>query len=96
VREAGGAARPVGVLFASFFYSDETRFPGYTALLPCLGAALIIYAGNAGESLVGRLLGSAPLNFIGKISYSLYLWHWPLFALYRYYVARALTPSEAA
>jgi len=33
----------------------ETLFPGYTALVPCLGAALIIYAGNAGESLVGRL-----------------------------------------
>jgi peptidoglycan/LPS O-acetylase OafA/YrhL len=96
VREAVALLGLLGVLFASFFYSDETRFPGYTALLPCLGAALIIYAGGAGESLVGRLLSSAPMTFIGKISYSLYLWHWPLFALYRYRVARALTPAEAA
>jgi len=96
VREAVALIGLFGVLFASFFYSDETRFPGYTALLPCLGAALIIYAGNAGESLVGRLLSSSPLTFIGKISYSLYLWHWPLFALYRYRVARELTPLEAA
>jgi peptidoglycan/LPS O-acetylase OafA/YrhL len=95
VREAVALLGLLGVLFASFFYSDETRFPGYTALVPCLGAALIIYAGNAGESLVGRLLGSTPLTFIGKISYSLYLWHWPLFALYRYRVARELTPLEA-
>jgi len=95
VRELVALAGFAGVLGASFFYSDETRFPGFTALAPCLGAALIIYAGNAGESLVGRLLSTAPLTFIGKISYSLYLWHWPLFALYRYRVARELTPLEA-
>ncbi|HKS14323.1 MAG TPA: acyltransferase family protein, partial [Pseudomonas sp.] len=57
-------------------------FPGFNALWPCLGVALLIYAG-AGE---GRspLLSSRPMVFIGLISYSLYLWHWPLIAYLNY------------
>jgi len=99
----------VGILGAIASYSDETRFPGLKALLPCAGAALILYAGMASKPAAGelggrserdatwvsRLLGSPPLAFVGKISYSLYLWHWPLFALYRYRVARELTLLEA-
>ena len=52
-------------------------FPGYVVLLPCVGAWLIIYAGEAGPSLVSRVLSYRPVVFIGVISYSLYLWHWP-------------------
>jgi peptidoglycan/LPS O-acetylase OafA/YrhL len=59
-------------------YSVETPFPGPAALVPCAGAALIIAAGQAGDSLVGRLLSLSPIVFIGLISYSLYLWHWPV------------------
>ncbi|MEY2936597.1 MAG: hypothetical protein RL033_7346 [Pseudomonadota bacterium] len=96
LREAAGALGLLGILGACFLYSDETRFPGFAALAPCVGATLIIYAGTGGTNLVGRLLSSTPFTFIGKISYSLYLWHWPLFALYRYHVARTLTATEAA
>ena len=53
-------------------------FPGYIALLPCVGTWLIIYAGEAGPSLVSRVLSFKPVVFIGVISYSLYLWHWPV------------------
>lgn len=55
-------------------------FPSYWALLPCLGAVMIIAAteGGAIPGLPGRLLSAAPMRFFGKISYSLYLWHWPL------------------
>ncbi len=48
------------------------------ALPPCLGAALIIAGGETGTSLVGRLLSLRPMVFIGLISYSVYLWHWPV------------------
>jgi peptidoglycan/LPS O-acetylase OafA/YrhL len=96
LREALGAAGLISILGACFLYSQDTRFPGFAALAPCVGAALIIYAGTGGESLTGRLLSSSPFVFIGKISYSLYLWHWPLFALYRYRVARELTATEGA
>jgi peptidoglycan/LPS O-acetylase OafA/YrhL len=57
----------------------RTPFPGLTALPPCLGALLIIAAGREDANpLVNRLLGLWPLVFIGQISYSLYLWHWPV------------------
>jgi len=53
-------------------------FPGYVALLPCIGTALVIYAGESQPSLVSRALSLKPVVFIGVISYSLYLWHWPV------------------
>ncbi|MEJ0062500.1 MAG: acyltransferase family protein [Alphaproteobacteria bacterium] len=59
-------------------YSSDTPFPGFAALLPCLGAALFIAAGETGESWGGKLLSLPPVVFIGLISYSLYLWHWPV------------------
>jgi len=64
-------------------------FPGVNALLPTLGAALVIQGGRGGESLVSRLLGSSPLVGLGLISYSLYLWHWPMLVF-----AQALEPDE--
>jgi hypothetical protein len=67
------------ILFAGFAYSDSTPFPGLAAVVPCLGAALIICSGKAGnETLTSRFLASRPLVLIGVISYSLYLWHWPI------------------
>jgi len=69
----------IGMILGSvLFYSQETLFPGFNALPPCVGSALIIWAGEAGESLVGEALSWRPVVFIGLISYSLYLWHWPI------------------
>ena len=71
----------IGILliFApSLVYSPQTPFPGFAALPPCLGAALIIAAGDTGGSVVGSVLSWKPVTFIGLISYSLYLWHWPI------------------
>ncbi|HEX3917276.1 MAG TPA: acyltransferase family protein [Caulobacteraceae bacterium] len=69
-----------GALIAGpiLFYAPQIPFPGLAALPPCLGALLIIAAGETGPSVVGRMLSSRPMVFIGLISYSLYLWHWPL------------------
>ncbi len=66
------------ILLAVVGYSAETPFPGLAALLPCGGAALVIYAGQQGESTGGRMLSTPGMVWVGKISYSLYLWHWPL------------------
>jgi|SaaInlV_120m_DNA_4_1040238.scaffolds.fasta_scaffold04567_2 peptidoglycan/LPS O-acetylase OafA/YrhL len=65
------------VLIPIFFFDSNTLFPSYNALLPCSGAALIMLStGNNGWSSI--LLNSRFAVFIGLISYSLYLWHWPL------------------
>ncbi|WP_100277522.1 acyltransferase family protein [Mariprofundus aestuarium] len=83
------------ILYAVFVLSEESLFPGVNAVYPCLGAALIIYAGNGGHpSIVGKLLGWRPFVMTGLISYSLYLWHWPLIVFTKYYLMRELIPVE--
>ncbi|MEK7781699.1 MAG: acyltransferase family protein [Verrucomicrobiota bacterium] len=74
------------ILVPCFIYDHKTPFPGLAALPPVLGTALLIWVGSAaaGLSLLGKLLASKPVVFVGLISYSLYLWHWPLFSLTRY------------
>ena len=49
--------------------------------MPCVGSALIIWGGETGGSLVGTLLSWRPVVFVGLISYSLYLWQWPVIVL---------------
>lgn len=62
-----------------FLYNEATPFPGYTALLPVAGTVLAIAVGNPGGRLSLRpLLELPPVQYLGDISYSLYLWHWPL------------------
>jgi len=77
----------VFIVAAIFLYHDHMPFPGVAALLPCLGAAAIIYAGAtqhpARISWVNRLLAMRGLVIVGLISYSLYLWHWPILVLVR-------------
>lgn len=74
------------ILASCFLYDDKTPFPGLAAVPPVLGTALLIVSGHAKERMpyTNRFLASQPLVFIGLISYSLYLWHWPLFAIARH------------
>lgn len=65
------------------FFNTATPFPGYNALLPCVGAAMVIYAGE--KSVFGRILSFRPLVFTGLLSYALYLWHWSFIAFRNYY-----------
>jgi peptidoglycan/LPS O-acetylase OafA/YrhL len=90
-REVAGLSGLVLIACAVFFFSKDTSFPGVNAMFPCLGAALIIYAGENGPSCAKSVLSFAPLVFIGVISYSLYLWHWPLIVFARYFSAGDLT-----
>lgn len=75
-----------------FAFSKQTPFPGLHALLPSLGAALIIYSGQA--RLLGWLLRNPVSAGIGLISYSLYLIHWPLLIFYKYWKYSELTQPD--
>lgn len=72
----------VGMIVAAIFsFRAGTPFPGFNALLPCVGAAIYIAAGP----VVAANRALSGMEFIGRISYSLYLWHWPLFVLAELY-----------
>lgn len=72
------------ILYGFLTFSAGTAFPGASALVPVIGSALIIAAGDARSNIVGAILASQPVRFIGLISYSLYLWHWPILVYYRF------------
>jgi hypothetical protein len=71
------------MLGSLFMINREVRFPGINSLYPCIGTALLIYACHR-ENAFTPLLKNRILVFIGLISYSLYLWHWPIFSFLKY------------
>lgn len=81
------AAGVLLILVPVFLYDARTPFPGLAALPPVLGAALILHAGmGQAPTAVARLLSQPVPRFFGLISYSLYLWHWPIIVFARYYL----------
>lgn len=68
---------------AIFLYTADTPFPGVMALIPTLGTAFVILAGQ--NTYPSRLLSIGPMRAIGLVSYSLYLIHWPIWVLYSYW-----------
>lgn len=74
------------VLLGSVILIDKSMsFPGTLALMPVLGAALLIQAGRDGTHVIGHILSARVPVLIGKMSYSLYLWHWPIIVFFIYY-----------
>ena len=87
------------MILSCYLINARTPFPGYAALGPTVAAALIILGGIASKQpLPNRGLAIAPLRYLGRISYSLYLWHWPLivFALALYPVTARSATGRAA
>ena len=93
-RDALSCVGGILIVCSIAFYTLGTPFPGFAALAPCVGAALVLYAGTGGRSLGGRVLSLPMLTFFGAISYSLYLWHWPMLAFGRHYFLGPLTPPQ--
>lgn len=92
--ECGVAAGLLLIAGSVWGLSRGAPFPGVAALPACFGAALIIWGGGAGETRLGAVLRAPPVVGIGLISYSLYLWHWPLLVFGRVYLGRPLEPVE--
>jgi peptidoglycan/LPS O-acetylase OafA/YrhL len=85
--ESLGIAGIALIIISVIFISKDTPFPGLAALAPCIGALAVIHSGAATTTITGRILAFLPIRFIGLISYSLYLWHWPVIVFYRLFVS---------
>jgi peptidoglycan/LPS O-acetylase OafA/YrhL len=80
-----GAAQWLGyslIAYSAFSYNEQTFFPGIAAVVPVAGTLLVIASGpNSPFWSPNQLLAAKPIQFLGDVSYSLYLWHWPLIVL---------------
>lgn len=79
ITQAAGVMGLVMLLVTLFSHSELTPFPGYHALVPVVGSVLVILSGPVGP--VARLLSMRPAVHLGDISYSWYLWHWPVIVI---------------
>src|SRR5690606_5792301 len=78
-RAALGWAGLAAIVASGVWFTSATMWPGYAATLPTLGTAAVIAGGFAGQrGGPGLLIDNRPMRWIGGLSYSLYLWHWPL------------------
>lgn len=74
------------IISTGLFLDGADQFPGPWTLLPLGGALLVVLSGHSGEPVgVTRLLLTRPFQFLGRISYALYVWHWPILVLCVYY-----------
>jgi peptidoglycan/LPS O-acetylase OafA/YrhL len=72
----------IAIVSAAYLFDDLTRYPGSAAALPVLGTAAVIIGGTVvARGGAESLLGLAPFRWLGRLSYSLYLWHWPLLTI---------------
>jgi peptidoglycan/LPS O-acetylase OafA/YrhL len=85
------------IVFACLRFDEATSYPGLAVALPVLGAAAMVAAGCAAPRCGAELvLGRAPMQFAGRVSYSWYLWHWPILIIWPEATERALTTPEKA
>src|SRR5205807_671338 len=93
--EMTGLAGATAVVSSFLFLDGTSAMPGLAAVPLCAGALAVIVSSLQHETLVRRALSWLPVVFVGRISYSLYLWHWPLLSLASYSLERQLTAPEA-
>ena len=92
LRGAAAALGVAAIAVTGAIITTSLAFPGPAALIPLLGAALVVMAGP--DQPVARVLSSGPILWLGKVAYSLYLWHWPLLILFTVKSGRP-TPTVA-
>jgi peptidoglycan/LPS O-acetylase OafA/YrhL len=85
IRNVLAAAGLALIVLSVLLIDPKMPFPGFLALPPCMGAFLVLLAGRDGDTAIGRFLSLRPIAFIGTISYSLYLWSWPITVFQRNY-----------
>ncbi|MBE0610174.1 MAG: acyltransferase [Dehalococcoidia bacterium] len=84
-----------GVIAAAFLLDNRTAFPGYAAALPVVGTALVVTGGTIAPGRgAERVLALAPIQRLGKWSYSLYLWHWPVLIIAAQRTGHSLALAE--
>lgn len=102
LREILGIAGLLAILIPVTVYTASTPFPGAAAVPPVAGAAILIWLGKTDNSAhtagsyINTMLGNRLLVGIGLISYSLYLWHWPILAYLRIILGSTLLPASYA
>lgn len=85
----------LALVSGSFLAIDRyTSFPGWVAVIPCVGTALLIAAGP--DTPLNRMLARQPLRWLGGLSFSLYLWHWPVLVFVRHWARAEPTAIQAA
>tara|TARA_B110000977_G_scaffold45159_1_gene61398 strand:+ start:115 stop:2064 length:1950 start_codon:yes stop_codon:yes gene_type:complete len=105
VSRSGGRALPFAVFFfpagilcifvSVVAFDGDTLFPGFAVLLPTLGAAMVLLSGIQAQGRKTQLLMQNPLSlWLGRVSYAMYLVHWPLIALFRYIYGLELTVAD--
>ena len=80
------------LFYVGSVFTDRTPFPGLNAFIPALATGAMIYAGP--DPIMNRVMALAPMRYIGKISYSVYLLHWPIIVLYTFLERRPITSIE--
>jgi peptidoglycan/LPS O-acetylase OafA/YrhL len=96
VRGVAGWVGVAAIAGAAVLLSRTTPFPGWAAVVPVAGAALVIVAGTGQPTTAGRMLSVRPARGVGAISYSLYLWHWPVLVLLAARFGEKLAPGWRA
>ncbi|MGN6114276.1 MAG: acyltransferase family protein [Nitrobacter sp.] len=79
------------IVGSMFLLNERTQFPFYNAIWPCVGTALVIWSG---EGVVAALLSLPPFQWVGRISYSLYLTHWPVIVFWTYLLSGSVSNAD--
>lgn len=96
IRDGIGAVSLLTVVMSFLLFDSTDGFPNVRLVVPCVATAVLLASARERTTAVSRVLAAAPLAWIGKLSYSLYLWHAPVLVLSRYYLVEPPTPCQVA